>query len=91
LKVFIGRPSVSSSTTSCPGQPTLSRSISLIEATLYGLGVTIGAGIYVLVGASVASAGIHTPLAFVVAAILMGLTASSFAELASRFPVAAHT
>ena len=37
--------------------PSLSRSLSLTHATLYGLGVTIGAGIYVLVGAAALSAG----------------------------------
>lgn len=70
-------------------QPSLSRSISLPQATLYGLGVTIGAGIYVLVGTTVAQAGFQAPIAFALAAILMGLTAASFAELAARFPVAA--
>jgi len=69
--------------------PTLSRSLSLWHATLYGLGVTIGAGIYVLIGAAAARAGMHAPLAFVVAAGLMALSAASFAELACRLPVAA--
>src|SRR5690242_17576335 len=69
--------------------PTLSRSLSLWHATLYGLGVTIGAGIYVLIGAAAARSGMHAPLAFVVAALLMALSAASFAELAVRLPVAA--
>jgi hypothetical protein len=69
--------------------PTLSRSLSLWLATLYGLGVTIGAGIYVLIGAAAARAGMHAPLAFVAAAGLMALSAASFAELACRLPVAA--
>jgi amino acid transporter len=63
--------------------------LSLLHATLYGLGVTIGAGIYVLIGAAAARSGLHAPLAFVVAALLMALSAASFAELATRFPVAA--
>lgn len=67
----------------------LSRSLTLAHATLYGLGVTIGAGIYVLVGAAAAQGGMHAPLAFIVAAVLMALSAASFAELAGRFPVAA--
>lgn len=67
----------------------LKRSLSLLQATLYGLGVTIGAGIYVLIGAAAARAGMHAPIAFVFAAILMALTAASFAELAGRMPVAA--
>jgi amino acid transporter len=70
-------------------EPALAKSLSLIHATLYGLGVTIGAGIYVLIGAAAARAGMHAPLAFVVAALLVALSAASFAELAGRLPVAA--
>ena len=70
-------------------EPRLSRSITLTQATLYGLGVTIGAGIYVLVGTTVAQAGAQAPFTFMVAAALMALTAASFAELAGRLPVAA--
>lgn len=80
---------MTSSATPLSRQPGLSRSISLSQATLYGLGVTIGAGIYVLVGTTVARAGPQTPIAFALAALLMGLTAASFAELSARFPVAA--
>lgn len=65
------------------------RSLSLAHATLYGLGVAIGAGIYVLVGAAAARGGMHAPLAFIIAAIHMALSAASFAELTGRFPVAA--
>jgi amino acid transporter len=67
----------------------LKRSLSLAHATLYGLGVTIGAGIYVLIGAAASRSGMHAPLAFAAAAVLMGLSAASFAELAGRYPVAA--
>ena len=67
----------------------LGRSLTLFYAVLYGMGVTIGAGIYVLIGAAAARAGMHAPLAFVAAALLMGLTAASFAELGTRMPVAA--
>jgi basic amino acid/polyamine antiporter, APA family len=67
----------------------LSRSLSLTHAVLYGLGVTIGAGIYVLVGAAVGRAGAAAPYAFAIAALLMTLTAASFAELGTRMPVAA--
>jgi amino acid transporter len=70
-------------------EPLLKRSLSLGHATLYGLGVTIGAGIYVLVGAAAARSGMYAPLAFVAAAALMALSACSFAELGGRFPVAA--
>src|SRR6187551_557374 len=69
--------------------PRLVRSLTLTHAVLYGLGVTIGAGIYVLVGAAAGRSGMHAPVAFVAAAIVMGITAASFAELGTRMPVAA--
>src|SRR5437016_4769032 len=72
-----------------PGRAVLKRTLTLTNAVLYGLGVTIGAGIYVLIGAAAARAGMYAPLAFVIAAVLMGLTAASFAELSGRMPVAA--
>ena len=67
----------------------LIRSLTLTHAVLYGLGVTIGAGIYVLVGAAAARSGMHAPLAFLAAAVVMGMTAGTFAELGTRLPVAA--
>lgn len=67
----------------------LQRTLTLWQATLYGLGVTIGAGIYVMVGIASARAGMQAPLAFLFAAGLMACTAASFAELAGRLPVAA--
>lgn len=69
--------------------PTLERSLGLGVLVLYGLGITIGAGIYVLIGSAAERAGPGAPLAFVLAAIVMGLTAASFAELAGRMPVSA--
>lgn len=67
----------------------LVRSLTLAHAVLYGLGVTIGAGIYVLVGAAGGQSGMHAPLAFLAAAVIMGVSAASFAELGTRMPVAA--
>lgn len=67
----------------------LVRSLTLTHAVLYGVGVTIGAGIYVLVGVAAGRSGMHAPLAFLAAAIAMGLTAASFAELGTRMPVSA--
>lgn len=56
---------------------------------LYGLGTTIGAGIYALVGELAGISGYLAPAAFLVAAILAGMTAMSFAELSGRYPQAA--
>ena len=70
-------------------KPELARRLNLPLAVLFGLGVTIGAGIYVLIGATAGRAGMHAPLAFLLAALVMAPTAVSFAELASRMPVSA--
>jgi basic amino acid/polyamine antiporter, APA family len=71
------------------GAPGLRRALTLTHVVLYGLGVTIGAGIYVLVAAAAARAGMHAPIAFAAAGLLMGLTGFSLAELGVRMPVAA--
>lgn len=68
---------------------TLLRSITLPQLVLYGLGTTIGAGIYALTGEVAGLAGYGAPLSFLIASLLAGLTALSFAELSSRFPRAA--
>ena len=67
----------------------LRRTIGLPMLVLYGTGVTIGAGIYVLVGETVARAGQYAPASFLLSAIVMGFTAGSFAELSVRVPQAA--
>lgn len=69
--------------------PGLKRSLSLGMLTLYGLGTTIGAGIFVFVGKVAGIAGVHAPLAFLVASLLAGLSAFSFAALSRRFPESA--
>ncbi len=56
---------------------------------LYGLGTTIGAGIYALVGEIAKAAGYFAPVSFIIASILAGFTAISFAELSGRYPFAA--
>lgn len=65
--------------------PTLRRSLGLGLLTLYGLGTTIGAGIYVLVGAVAGAAGALAPWSFLLAAALAGLAAVSYAGLSRRY------
>lgn len=72
-----------------PEQATLKRAFSLPLLTLYGLGTILGAGIYVLLGGVAGSAGVHAPLAFLLAAVLAGFSAFSYAELSARFPLSA--
>lgn len=59
----------------------LHRRIGLTSATLSGLGVIIGAGIYVLVGVAAGQAGNAVWLSFLLAAVVAGLTALSYARL----------
>lgn len=72
-----------------PPQPALQRRLGLVLLVLYGVGITVGAGIYVLIGTVAGHAGVHAPLAFALAAVVMGLTVGSYAELATRYPVSA--
>lgn len=67
----------------------LARRLGLLQVVLYGLGVTVGAGIYALVGGTIQLAGPQAPLAFVLAALVMALPAACFAELTGRLPFAA--
>src|ERR1051326_6229534 len=72
------------------GAPGLVRSLTLTHAVLYGLGVTIGAGIYVLVGVAAGRSGMHAPLAFCGPAVVRAFSAASFAELGTRMLVSAR-
>ncbi len=74
-----------------PSQPAaaLQRRLSLPLLVLYGIGITIGAGIYVLIGAVAGHAGRYAPWSFVLAAVVMAFTVGSYAELTTRFPVSA--
>jgi len=70
-------------------EPTLKRSLSLPVLVLYGLGTTVGAGIYALLGKIVGRAGMAAPLSFLLASFIAAFTALSFAELSSRHPKSA--
>jgi basic amino acid/polyamine antiporter, APA family len=69
--------------------PVLKRRLGLPLLVLYGVGITIGAGIYVLIGAVAGHAGRYAPWSFLLAAGVMAFTVGSYAELATRFPVSA--
>jgi APA family basic amino acid/polyamine antiporter len=66
----------------------LDRTLGLWQVTASGVGIIVGAGIYVLVGDAVALAGARTWMAFVLAAGLSLLTGLSYAELTSMYPKA---
>lgn len=67
-------------------KPKLKRELTLFSATLYGIGIIIGAGIYALIGQAAGIAGWNMWISFVVAAILATFTGLSYAELSSMMP-----
>ena len=72
-------------------QVRLKRALGLWLLIGYGLGVTIGAGIYVLVGSVARVAGDAAPLSFAIAGLTAALIGLCYAELAVRLPEAAGT
>ncbi|MEW1797247.1 MULTISPECIES: amino acid permease [Streptomyces] len=67
----------------------LKKSLSALDLTVFGVGVIIGTGIFVLTGAVAKNnAGPATALAFVVAGVVCALAAVCYAEFASTVPVA---
>ena len=67
-------------------RPGLRRSLGLLETTLGGVGIILGAGIYVLVGEAAGRAGDAVWASFAIAAVMAALTGLSYAELASMYP-----
>jgi len=72
-----------------PHSPKLRRALGLPLLVFYGLGVTVGAGIFALIGEILGLAGDHAPLAFIIAGIIAAATARAFALLSRRYPRAA--
>ncbi len=67
----------------------LKKSLSALDLTVFGVGVIIGTGIFVLTGqVAKETAGPATAIAFVVAGVVCGLAALCYAEFASTVPVA---
>lgn len=64
----------------------LRREIGLFEVTMWGVGIILGAGIYVLVGEAAGIAGNSVWLSFILGAAIASLTGLSYAELSSMFP-----
>jgi len=67
----------------------LTRSIGLFEAVAYGVGIILGAGIYVLIGPATGLAGNSVWVSFIIGALISSLTGLSYAELSTMFPKAA--
>ena len=67
----------------------LNRGMGLFHLTMYGVGLILGAGIYVLIGEAAGFAGDAVWIAFVLGAIVALFAGLSYAELSSIFPKAA--
>jgi len=67
----------------------LKRHMGLFQLTMYGVGLTFGAGIYVLIGEATGLAGNIVWVSFVLSAIVAVFSGLSYAELGSMFPKAA--
>ena len=65
----------------------LSRSIGLIGLVSIGVGGTIGTGIFFILSEAVPHAGPAVIVSFLIAAVVAGLTALCYAELAGAVPV----
>ena len=63
----------------------LKRDLGLFETTLMGVGIILGAGIYVLIGAAAGIAGNSVWMSFAIAAVVAIFTGLSYAEFSSRF------
>jgi APA family basic amino acid/polyamine antiporter len=65
----------------------LKRTITLFQLSLFGIGATIGTGIFIVLTEAVPIAGTAVVFSFVFAGVVAGLTAICYAELASAVPV----
>jgi len=67
----------------------LKREINLLNLTIYGVGIIVGAGIYALIGKAAGTAGNAVWMSYLFGALLALFTAMSYAELSSMFPKSA--
>ncbi len=67
----------------------LKRGLGLFDVTMYGVGMILGAGIYVLIGKAAETAGNALWMSFLLVAAIATFTGLSYAELSSMYPKAA--
>ncbi len=65
----------------------LKRQLGPVQLTLLGVGAVIGTGIFVLTAEAAQKAGPAMMLSFVIAAVVCGLAALAYSEIASMIPV----
>lgn len=69
----------------------LKRSIGVFQLTMFGVGCTVGTGIFFVLSQAVPKAGPSVIVSFLIAGLAAGLAAVCYAELASAVPVAGST
>lgn len=73
------------------GSEGLRRSIGTFQLTMFGVGATVGTGIFIVLQQAVPKAGPAVLISFVVAGIAAGLSAICYAEMAAAVPVSGST
>lgn len=69
----------------------LKRSIGTFQLMLFGVGATVGTGIFFVLADAVPEAGPAVLISFLIAGVAAGLSAICYAELASSVPVSGST
>ncbi len=71
--------------------PDLGRSFGTFQLTMFGVGATVGTGIFFVLQEAVPDAGPAVIVSFLIAGLAAGLSALCYAEMASAIPVSGST
>jgi len=71
--------------------PELGRSFGTFQLTMFGVGATVGTGIFFVLQEAVPDAGPAVIVSFLIAGLAAGLSALCYAEMASSIPVSGST
>src|SRR3954470_18647926 len=71
--------------------PDLERSFGTFQLTMFGVGATVGTGIFFVLQEAVPDSGPAVIISFLIAGLAAGLSALCYAEMASAIPVSGST
>lgn len=69
----------------------LARNLTTFQLMMFGVGATVGTGVFFVLGEAVPKAGPAVLISFLVAGLAAGLSALCYAEMASAIPVSGST
>ncbi len=69
----------------------LERNLNTFQLTMFGVGATVGTGVFFVLNDAIPDAGPAVVLSFILAAIAAGLSALCYAEMSSAIPVSGST